>query len=146
MNIKELERKLNLRGFSLKNINLMNEDEVTALMSFAGSKSNKIEEVKLLLENGADPDIQDDMGDTALTWAAVNGNIEIAELLLKYGADVNKGLKAAVSNLQKEMIIFLLENGANESLLSESTCKFMKSILDEEFQKELDKPNWLYFV
>ena len=44
--------------------------------------------VKFLLENGADPNIVNESGDTALIDAA-SGNLEIVRLLLTHGANPN---------------------------------------------------------
>jgi ankyrin repeat protein len=43
--------------------------------------------VKLFLELGADPNIQDLEGDTPLHNAAYWGNVDVVRLLLVYGAD-----------------------------------------------------------
>jgi ankyrin repeat protein len=43
--------------------------------------------VRLLLEYGADPNTQDEYGDTPLHKAASEGRVEVVELLLVYGAD-----------------------------------------------------------
>ena len=47
--------------------------------------------VELLLEAGADPNIVDDQNATPLTWCAYCRNGELIKLLIRYGADVNKG-------------------------------------------------------
>ena len=44
---------------------------------------------ELLLSKGADVNIKDIQGKTALIFAATYGNKEIVELLLSNGADVN---------------------------------------------------------
>ena len=46
---------------------------------------------ELLLEAGADPNIVDDQNATPLTWCAHFRNVELIKLLIRYGADVNKG-------------------------------------------------------
>jgi ankyrin repeat protein len=43
--------------------------------------------VKLLLEHGADPNIQDRYGWTSLHEAAIRGFVNVVKLLLEYGAD-----------------------------------------------------------
>merc|ERR1712100_958209 len=43
--------------------------------------------VKLLLENGADPNLQNSRGDTALHFAMRANNQDVIELLLKFQAD-----------------------------------------------------------
>lgn len=39
-----------------------------------------------LLEKSADPEIQNESGNTALHYACLNGHPEVARVLLKYGA------------------------------------------------------------
>ena len=48
---------------------------------------SNIEIVKLLLENGADPNIKNNDGYTALAAATFYNNPEIVKILLEYGAD-----------------------------------------------------------
>lgn len=45
--------------------------------------------VKLLLDHGADPNLMDRDRQTALTWALLRGNRQIAETLLAGGSDLN---------------------------------------------------------
>lgn len=44
---------------------------------------------EILLNCGADVNVQNNYGSTALIWAAKHGNSEVTEVLLKHGADVN---------------------------------------------------------
>ena len=46
--------------------------------------------VRLLLERGADPRARSTRGDTPLTFAARDGNVDSARLLVEAGADVNE--------------------------------------------------------
>lgn len=52
-----------------------------------------------LLQNGANPNIQDDTGRTPIMYAMLNGNADVMETLIKNGADLtikdNNGLTAA---------------------------------------------------
>lgn len=45
--------------------------------------------VRLLLEHGANPNIQDLWGNTPLFWAAMFDRIPIVEVLVQYGADIS---------------------------------------------------------
>lgn len=101
-------------------------------------KLNDVHLVKILLDNGADPNNQ-----TPISYALNKRNIEIVELLIKKGADINasytydtykellnytssdqwstknksiKGtplIEALHLNLTDNFILFLIENGAN---------------------------------
>jgi ankyrin repeat protein len=81
-----------------------------------------IEDVRSLLDQGANPDARDDQfGMTALTKAAVQGHFAICKLLIERGADVNakskKGkataLMCAAHNNHSYTCLLLVENGAN---------------------------------
>lgn len=70
--------------------------------------------IKILLERKASPTYE-----TPITEAAKQGLIEVAELLLRYGAELNtienSPLQAAAMNSQIPMMQWLLERGANPS-------------------------------
>jgi len=82
---------------------------------------------KLLLENGADPNVPTDDGNTTMKWTAENGNVEMAQLLLRFGAEKNidyfggpcgmNALNLAVANLDIPMIAVLLDAGADPEIL-----------------------------
>ncbi len=77
--------------------------------------------VKLLLADGKDPNQSDAAGGrTALHWAVRNGNIEIVDILLKGGADINKGdqagktaLSHAAESGKVDLTRKLIESGAD---------------------------------
>ncbi|MBN8827690.1 MAG: ankyrin repeat domain-containing protein [Sphingobacteriia bacterium] len=52
-------------------------------------KSREIHIVEFLLENGANPNLKDDLESTPLHCAALQPSTEIAKLLLDHGADIN---------------------------------------------------------
>ncbi|UYV71306.1 hypothetical protein LAZ67_8002567 [Cordylochernes scorpioides] len=52
-------------------------------------EDNNPKEVRLLLEKGVDPNIQNSKGNTPLEEAAFKGHTEVARLLLDNGAEVN---------------------------------------------------------
>uniref|UniRef100_A0A914CM94 Uncharacterized protein n=1 Tax=Acrobeloides nanus TaxID=290746 RepID=A0A914CM94_9BILA len=57
----------------------------------SAARENNIDLVRTLLEQCADPNIQDDYGNTALHFPAVNEDDKylLVELLLGYGADID---------------------------------------------------------
>ena len=65
----------------------VNAGKVPPLIT-ASFKSNT-EIVRMLLENGADTEVENQHGVTPLHWAAEKGNDDIAEMLIEHGADVN---------------------------------------------------------
>ena len=80
---------------NLTEINEANESGWTPLMiaSRNSKKNNSIEIIKLLLENGSDPDVKDNDGWTALMLASrysnTDSNLATVQLLLDKGADIN---------------------------------------------------------
>ena len=78
--------------------------------------------MRLLLENGADPNFRNDLGATALTWAG--GDLEKTKLLVEYGADVNVRSDAGRTPLliaagrfgAGQTVRYLLEHGAKPNI------------------------------
>lgn len=109
----------NISGNGINKRNKLGETKL-----YRAVRSGSIKEVKKLLRDGADPDIADNHGLTPLHHAAYWGETEIAQLLLKAGANVNaenhgKGWtplhSAAVSGGMKsrrDVIELLIEAGA----------------------------------
>lgn len=102
------------------------DDGMTAFIQSAfGILSKKVdtEVMDLLLENGADINSalkgKDAAGWTALLFAAVNGDVELAEYLISHGANVNHtsdegatALSLARQEKYKELVSLLKEHGA----------------------------------
>jgi hypothetical protein len=72
--------------------------------------------VQLLLENGADPNIPNNLNETSLSYAVENRSYELAQLLLSYGADPNLQrndgdipLHVAVNNQDFDIVKLLLD-------------------------------------
>ena len=70
-------------------INIRNNNGMTALMHSCRIENADIDIIKLLLKHDADVDVQDNGGRTALTIAINRGHLDIAELLLQHGANPN---------------------------------------------------------
>ncbi len=94
------------------------------------------EMVELLLENGADGS-----DGLALHSAAMNGNVEIAEILLKHNADINgvdiehemrTPLMVSALFNKTEMQDFLLKNGADEQCVDNAGKKWAELLNSAE--------------
>jgi ankyrin repeat protein len=93
-------------------------------ISNAVSRGN-INQVRKCLEKGADVDLQSSNGVTLLYLACDKNHIEIAKLLISYGANVNQGLKeeygrnpllVAAIGKHSELTKMLVANGAKIGL------------------------------
>jgi len=80
---------------------------------------------QLILENGAEDSLEEStaIGDTPLMGAVLNNHLEIAELFLDYGAQINArdnyghtALMYAAENHRIPLIKLLLEHGADDTL------------------------------
>ncbi|TFB11465.1 ankyrin repeat domain-containing protein [Candidatus Marinimicrobia bacterium MT.SAG.3] len=83
----------------------------------AAVKNNNFYKVEELLNKKVDPNIRDMVDRHILNYAAVRGNPQIIELLLKSGADPNQaeyeGYTALMSVNNPEIVQLLIEYGAN---------------------------------
>ena len=99
------------------NISEKLQDSKTPL--FKAVRSNQIEKIKKLLENGANPNEQYTYHPELIYSAVRNNNIEVAKLLIKHGAKVNRfnyfdgtPLHVAVTNNNIDIVNLLLKNNA----------------------------------
>ncbi|KAL7799020.1 ankyrin repeat-containing domain protein [Trichoderma ceciliae] len=98
-------------------VNQLDQDGKTALHSTDMSMDN----VKLLVNAGANLDIRESKrGDTPISQAAYNGDLERVKYFVKHGADVHLGspcdgapIHQACRYSQWEVLKFLVENGAD---------------------------------
>jgi len=86
--------------------------------------SKNFDEVKKILENTSDIDLADKLGRTPLHYAAFNGDLKSAQLLLEKGADINAldnskqwtPLFFAVFMKHEDMANLLIKEGADQTL------------------------------
>lgn len=129
-----------LKNGKISNINLSETGMQTTLLMTAVCLEF-VDITKLLLEYGADPNLKDIYGKTALhllpeiqpiDWTNVNNKIEIARLLIQFNANINildnegrSPLFYSTLYIKKQddlkLLEFYLENGANPNLKSESS-------------------------
>jgi ankyrin repeat protein len=64
-------------------------EEVNSMDLIEAAKNNNLKKVKKLIKAGANLDIQDNYGNTALMWASCLDNLEIVKKLIKVGANWN---------------------------------------------------------
>lgn len=109
---------------------------------FKAIKTNDLTTVTLLLKYGADPDFQDELGQTPLLTAVENENHEMIRLLLEAGAYPNifstlgtSPLINAVKAGNIGIIKLLLQAGANPLAFD----RIMRESALDTAQKELDK-------
>ena len=104
---------------SINDPNYIVENGRTSLFYTVSGKSGKsnVQFAQILLNNGADVNIQDDDGNTVLIIACKENKTEIVQLLLKNKADVNiqddegdTALIIACENGYKDIVQLLLEN------------------------------------
>lgn len=85
---------------------------------------NRIDAIKLLLQNGASPEVLDGKGFTPLMGAVALGRLEVVELLLAFGAQVNArekkygvtALMRAAQAGKKEIVMSLIHHGADPTI------------------------------
>uniref|UniRef100_A0A0B7BHM0 Uncharacterized protein n=1 Tax=Arion vulgaris TaxID=1028688 RepID=A0A0B7BHM0_9EUPU len=98
------------------NIEEVNDEGYTPLMEAA--REGHEDMVALLLSQGADINAQtEETQETALTLACCGGFLEVADFLLRSGADIELGcstpLMEAAQEGHLELVSFLLQSGAN---------------------------------
>ena len=94
------------------------------------TKYNNVEVCKLLLEKGAELNVRDSCGNTAIHEAAINGSIEVTKLLYNNGAEVDL-TSAFVLDLKDKIV----------ELTQDMTSKECKNILSNLLLEAIKKQN-----
>ena len=91
------------------------------------AKDGNLKEVQLLLDKGADVNIQNKYGSTALIWASKYGQLKVVQLLLERGSNVNiqnkdgnTALIFASENGNLKEVQLLLDKGADVNIQTKS--------------------------
>ncbi|CAL8069547.1 unnamed protein product [Orchesella dallaii] len=91
-----------------------------SIMLLEAAGRNDVEEVRLLLESGVNPDVANEDGLTALHQCCIDDNEEMMKILLDYGANVNAEdsekwtpLHAAATCGHLHLVQYLIVKGAN---------------------------------
>src|SRR3990172_7609793 len=99
----------------------------TARALFEALDAVDLAPLRVLLGTGANPDLRNSEGDTALIVAALRGASDAADLLLRHGADINaqgmfdrSALLEAVTRRRYDCIKLLLVNGADPNLVDQT--------------------------
>jgi hypothetical protein len=80
------------------------------------SRDGNENEVKMLLDKGADIKDRDKHGATALSWASKNGHVNVVKVLLDKGANPDEGIHGGVYSGNTKLIQMLLDKGADINL------------------------------
>ena len=103
-------------------VNAQRTDEKVAPLELAAYWNNYMA-TRLLLEHGADANIQDINGDTPLHWSVRRGFFKVSQLLIESGCNINvqnnKGrtpLYTAAMNNHENLVTLLLENNADATI------------------------------
>jgi len=62
--------------------------EVDQLLHDA-AREGDIDQAQQLLDQGADPNLENELGLAPLHWSALNGRADMAEVLIEHGAEIN---------------------------------------------------------
>lgn len=122
----------------LPSVDIDARDESGRTMLMLASYDGHSTTVRLLCENGADPNLRDVDRRTALMYAASGPNTHAVEILLAHGAHVNltdgdegwTALMFAAAEGHADIVTMLIRNGADPGLMDidgESAAYFARS-------------------
>jgi len=122
--INEYKELITLLIQSQKDLNIRNNREETPLLTSLIEQSHIASKLLLTFSEGVDIDAQDDGFITALHIAALDNALEIAQLLIQAGANINNcsnpdnvtSLHIAIVQNSFEVAELLIESGADTSI------------------------------
>ncbi|OXU24019.1 hypothetical protein TSAR_012214 [Trichomalopsis sarcophagae] len=131
-------------------VNLTMNNGSTALhcaMTDLVDSSKRMSIVRSLVESGAQINIQNKMGETALYLASKRNNIDLANYLISKGADVNcktrtelTAMFAAIKHCNLKMMRLLIKNGARVNVINNAGDNLLHYALKnvDKGEKRLD--------
>ena len=98
-----------------RDLKKLNQNEKDNALTYA-SENGYVDEVKYLLNNGADVHAENDY---ALRWASFWGHTDVVKILIDYGVDVHSNWALTISSINKhtDIVNLLLKYGADPNVL-----------------------------
>jgi serine/threonine-protein phosphatase 6 regulatory ankyrin repeat subunit B len=129
------------------NINVRDYQGQTALLRAVNAGQN--DEVRRIIDSGADVNIGTEEGVTPLINAAGMGNLEVVRLLIEKGADVNKATKSNYTALMSaslnghyEIVQLLLDSGADPNAKDKVSGKTALTFAEEKGEQDKEKKDY----
>ncbi len=115
------------------------------VLANGGLVCSGMEMVRFLVEHGADPNAQNNDGNTALIYAAADGDMEMVRFLVELGADVNfrdrQGMSVllhAAADGDMEMVRFLVERGADLEVQNNNDLSGNTALINAVWHDEVE--------
>ena len=125
-NLDDLKRAIDSLKALNRDINQVDDENAYTAIHHAAMNGHP-DAVKMLIENGADVNSEDEFGKTPLFYAADLNSLPIAQVLVANGVDVNHvssngetALHSAGSKGGCDVLKFLLDHGADRNVQSRS--------------------------
>jgi ankyrin repeat protein len=129
------------------NINMRDYQGQTALLRAVNAGQN--DEVRRIVDSGADVNLGTEEGVTPLINAAGMGNLEIVRLLIEKGADVNKATKSNYTALMSaslnghyQIVQLLLDAGADPNAKDKVSGKTALTFAEEKGEQDKEKKDY----
>jgi ankyrin repeat protein len=90
------------------------------------ARENAIETARVLIDNGADLDILDPQDISALRFAIINANLDLAKMLVEGGANINDGALVDLLDVETNTLTFIR---AEKNYVNETTPVELMSIM-----------------
>jgi len=113
------------------------DGETPLMLAAQHARHRRYETIKTLLEHGAKVNHKDEVGRTALHYAAMNSGMDVMNLLISYGADVNAKEEFQITPLHRAAMLNNIE--ATKALVEHEADIFAKTFCDETNLTESEK-------